>query len=172
VVGVARRQCGEVEVRIGHRPHEVEQTGSKLHIIGTSSIDGWGHENGVVTREVAQAESIDGAASFEKLGLDPKGAVNGVSYQDIGAGVRHAADLIDKIGAMAPLFLSVAAANAKPEDLKPLQEAIGLLPSLAKVVRKFDFFGHRLSVTREGPMPGTYLREIVPEVRVPKAAQK
>ena len=79
-----------------------------------------------------QAESIDGAASFEKLGIDPKGAVYRVSYRDIGADVRQVADVIDKIGAMAPMFLGMAAANAKPEELKPVQEAIGLLPSWRK----------------------------------------
>jgi hypothetical protein len=115
-----------------------------------------------------KAESIDGAAIFAKLGIDPKGTVYRVSYRDIGAGVRQAADTIDKIGAMAPMFLSMAARNAKPEDLKLVQEVIGLLPSVAKVVRKFDFFGHNLSVTRQGPSPGTYLRESVTEVRVPK----
>lgn len=115
-----------------------------------------------------KAESINSAASFEKLGLDPKGAVYGVSYRDIGANVQHVADVIDKVGMMAPMFLPLAAANAKPEELKPVQEAIGLLPSVAKVIRKFDFFGHNLSVTRAGPMPGTYLRESVTEVRMPK----
>jgi hypothetical protein len=115
-----------------------------------------------------KAESIDGDASFQNLGINPKGTVSRVSYCDIGAGVRQAADTIDKIGAMAPMVLSMAAGNAKPDDLKPVQEVIGLLPSVAKVVRKFDFFGHNLSVTREGPSPGTYLRESVTEVRVPK----
>ena len=100
-----------------------------------------------------QAESIDGAASFEKLGINPKGAVYRVSYCDIGTNVRQVADVIDKIGAMAPIFLGIAAANAKPEELKPVQEAIGLLPSLAKVVRKFDYFGHNLSVTRADRCP-------------------
>ena len=47
-------------------------------------------------------------------------------------------------------------------------EVIGLLPSVAKVVRKFDYFEHKLSVTRQGPSARTYLRESVTEVRVPK----
>ncbi len=113
-----------------------------------------------------QAESID-RASFEKFGLDPQGVYR-VRFRDIGAEVQHAADMLDKIGAVAPMFLSMAAANAKPEELKPMQEAIGLLPSVAKVVRKFDFYGHSLTLTRQGPMPGTYLRESVTEVRLPK----
>ncbi len=124
----------------------------------------------VLAVKAGQAESIASDSSFEKLGLDVKGAVYCVSYRDIGASVQHAAETIDKIGAMAPMFLGMAAANAKPEELKPVQEAIGLLPSVAKVVRKFDFFGHNLNVIRQGPLPGTYLRESVTEVRMPNEA--
>jgi hypothetical protein len=116
-----------------------------------------------------KAESIENAASFEKLGIDLKGPVYCVSDSNIGAGLRHAADMIDKVSGMAPLFLGMAAGNAKPEDLKPVQEVIGLLPSVAKVIRKFDFFGQSVSVTHKGPLPGTYLREKVTEVRMPKA---
>lgn len=116
-----------------------------------------------------QAESINAAQSFQKLGMDWKGPVSCVSFEDVGAGLRAAADGIDKIGAMAPMFLSMAGAHAKPEDLKPAQEMIGLLPSFAKVIRKFDFFEHSLSVTRAGPSPGTYLRQSVTEVRLPSA---
>jgi hypothetical protein len=43
------------------------------------------------------------------------------------------------------------------------------LPSIAKVVRKFDYYGQSVSVTRKGPSSGTYLRETVTEVRLPKA---
>ena len=48
--------------------------------------------------------------------------------------------------------------------MKPLEEAVGLLPSIAKVVRKFDFFGHSLCVTLAGTEPGTYVRDSVVEV--------
>jgi hypothetical protein len=116
-----------------------------------------------------KADSIEKAAGFEKLGIDLKGPVYCVSDHNIGAGLRHAADMIDKVGNMAPLFLSMAAGNAKPEDLKPVQEVIGLLPSVAKVIRKFDFYGQNVSVMHKGPLPGTYLREKVTEVRMPKA---
>jgi hypothetical protein len=118
--------------------------------------------------DVRAGQSIDGDALFERFGIDPKGVVYGARYRDIGATVRKVADAVDRIGGMAAMFLSMAAGNAKPEDLKPVQEALGLLPSVAKVIRKFDFFGHNLSVTRKGPLPNTYLRESVTEVRVPK----
>jgi len=65
------------------------------------------------------------------------------------------------------MFIGMAAANAKPEEIKRVQEAIGLLPSIAKVVRKFDFFGNSLSVTRPGPMPNTFIQESVTEVGRP-----
>jgi hypothetical protein len=122
----------------------------------------------VLAARAGQSEPIDGAALFEKLGLDPTDAVYHVSYHDIGAAIRAVADAIDKFSAVARMILGIAAEHAKPEDLKPVQEALGLLPSVAKVIRKFDFFGHNLSVTRKGPLPNTYLRESVTEVRVPK----
>jgi hypothetical protein len=108
-------------------------------------------------------------AEFEKIGLAPNDPASAVSYRDIGAQVRQAADMLNQIGATLPMFLSMAAANAKPEELKPVQEAISLLPSIAKVVRKFDFFGHSFSIARKGPTPNTYLRESVTEVPMPKA---
>ncbi len=123
----------------------------------------------VLAVRAGEAESV-AAANLEKLGFDFKNAVYRVSYEDIGARVRHIADIIDKAGAMAPMFVGMAAANAKPEDLKSVQDAVGLLPSIAKVVRKFDFYGHSISDTRVGPVPGTYLRDSVTEVRSPEAA--
>ena len=62
-----------------------------------------------------KAESIDEAASFKAMGLNPKGVYR-VSYEDVGAQVRHVADVIDKVGAMPPMFLSMAAAKSQPEE--------------------------------------------------------
>jgi len=108
-------------------------------------------------------------AVFEKIGLAPNAPAYSVSYADVGAQVRQAADMLNQVGATLPMFLSMAAANAKPEELKPVQEAIGLLPSISKVVRKFDFFGHSLGIVHKGPVPNTYVRESVTEVRMPSA---
>jgi len=66
----------------------------------------------------------------------------------------------------------MAAAEAKPEDLKTINEAISLLPSLAKVVRKFDFFEQKFSVIHEGPLPDSYMRETVIRIRQPDAEDK
>jgi hypothetical protein len=122
----------------------------------------------VLAVRAGKAEAVDVSATFTEFGLDPKQALCDVTYKDIGASVQQAANVIDKVGAMAPMFLGMAAANAKPEELKPLQDIVGLLPSVAKVVRKFDFYGHSLSVTRQGPLPASYLQDCVTEVRPPK----
>jgi hypothetical protein len=122
----------------------------------------------VLAAHAGQLAPIDGAALFERLGLDAKGDVYHVSYHDIGATIRAVADAIDNFSAVARMILGMAAEHATPADFKPVQEALGLLPSVAKVIRKFDFFGHTLSVTRKGPLPNTYLRESVTEVRVPR----
>jgi hypothetical protein len=124
----------------------------------------------VLAVRAGKAEAVDVAAMFTKFGIDPKLAMCDVTYKNTGACVRQIADMIDKIGVMTPMFLIMAAANAKPEEIKPLQEIAGLLPSVAKMVRKFDFYGHSLIVTRQGPMPGSYLKESVTEIRPPKGS--
>jgi hypothetical protein len=112
-------------------------------------------------------DSIADTDRLEAFDVEGDGEVYAASYCDIGAGVRQAADLIDKAGMMAPMFIGMAAAKADPEDMKPVQEAIALLPSIAKVVRKFDYFEDRLSITREGPLPDSYIREAATQIRQP-----
>jgi hypothetical protein len=112
------------------------------------------------------AESIDRTESLEKFDLDDaEGDVYAVSYRDIGEGIRQFAAAIDQAGMMAPMMLGMAAAQADPEDIKPVQEALGLLPSIAKVIRKFDFYEQQLSVTSEGPLPNSYVRNSVTLIR-------
>ena len=124
----------------------------------------------LIAVQTGKSETIDASAMFSKYGIDSKQILSDISYDDVGARIRQAANYVDKAGAMAPMFLGMAAANAKPEEIKPLQEAVELLPSIAKVIRKFDFFGHNLSVTHVGPMPNTYLKESVTEISKPKGS--
>ena len=114
----------------------------------------------IATRE-GEAPAIDQAESFSKFDLDISGQVRAVSYSDVGASVRQMADSIEQFGAIAPMFIGMMAMEADPEDIKPVQEIIGLLPSVAKVVRKFDFIEEKLSVDRGGPTPDTYRRDTV-----------
>jgi hypothetical protein len=112
-------------------------------------------------------DSIADSDLLDEFDVEADGEVYAASYCDIGAGVRQAADFIDQAGMMAPMFIGMAAAKADPEDMKPVQDAIALLPSIAKVVRKFDYFEDRLSITREGPLPDSYIREAVTQIRQP-----
>jgi len=62
----------------------------------------------------------------------------------------------------------MAGKEASQEDLKPVQDVLRLLPSVARIVAKFDFLEARLSVTQDGDEPGTYLRRTVTLVRAPE----
>jgi hypothetical protein len=116
-----------------------------------------------------EAPSIAGEASLERFNLKVDGEVYTVSYSDIGAGIRAAADGIEQFAMMAPMMLAPAMAEVDEEGRKVINEALQLLPSFAKVIRKFDFFEQSLTITREGPMENSYLRETVILIRQPEA---
>jgi hypothetical protein len=123
----------------------------------------------VLAARRGEAESIDQGESFQRFDLQIEGPVQAVSYTNLGAAVNEAAKTIEQIGAIAPMFIGMMAAQADPEDLKSAQEILGLLPSVAKVVRKFDFMEDQLSVTRAGPTKDTYRRDAVALIRAPEA---
>jgi hypothetical protein len=110
-------------------------------------------------------EAIDQAERLKQFNLEAEGPVYAVSYSDVGEGIRQAADAIDKAGMMAPMFIGMAAQGANAEQMKAVQEAIGLLPSIAKVIRKFDFYEDKLSITYGGPEDNTFMQQAVTLVR-------
>jgi hypothetical protein len=112
-------------------------------------------------------DSIEGSDSLEKFDLKTDGEVYSVSYTDVGAGIRAFADGIKQFSMMAPMFMGAAMAEASDEDKKTANEVLGLLPSIAKVIAKFDFYEQKLTITREGPEENQYLRESVTLIRKP-----
>ena len=60
--------------------------------------------------------------------------------------------------------------EADSDSLKPVQELLALLPSVAKIIGKFDFLEAKLSVTQRADEPGSYTRRSVTMVR-PKAGE-
>lgn len=112
-------------------------------------------------------KSIEGAESLKRFDMDTDGKVSAVSYTDIGAGIRAFADGIDQAAMMAPMFMGPAMAQAPDEAKKAVTEILGLLPSVAKVIRKFDFMEQNLSITRAGAEKGTYRRDSVTLIRQP-----
>jgi hypothetical protein len=114
------------------------------------------------------APSIATTERFKKFDIEVKGPVSAISYSDIGAATKQAAAFIRQAGFMAPAI--IASAGVKdPKVLKLLQDAVGLLPSIANVVEKFNFLDARLTVVQKGEASGTYLKRSVTLVRTPAA---
>lgn len=116
--------------------------------------------------------SIAKAQSFARFDLAIEGPVTGLSYRHLAEGTRQAAQMLRQIGLMAPMILGMAGAQAEPEDLKPVQDALALLPSIANVVGKFDYLEAMLSVTQQGQQPNSYQRRSVTLVRPPAKVEK
>ena len=113
------------------------------------------------------APSIDTTKQFKQFGLHVEGPVYAISYSDLATSARQAAQLIRQAGLFAPMILA-AAGEKDPHKLKPLQDAVGLLPSIANVVEKIDYLQSRLSVTQKGDAAGSYVKRSVTLVRAPK----
>jgi hypothetical protein len=116
----------------------------------------------VLATKAGKAPSIAGTKAFQQFHLDVKGPVYSIGYKNTAEDVRQVAAVLNQVGMMAPMIIGMVGAKAKPDDLKPLQEALALLPSLGKIVSKFDFLEAKLSVIQAGDQPGTYEhREVI-----------
>jgi hypothetical protein len=154
----------------------------RANILGTAGVkpvigfkDGWmiisSHEEAakkLVEVRDGEADSIEDADTLDNFDIESDKPVYSVKYSDLGAGIRAAADFIDKASMMAPVFVGMAAAQADEKEMAAIQDAIGLLPSIAKVVRKFDFFEDRLCIVQEGPLPDTYVKHTATQIRQPE----
>ena len=134
--------------------------------------DGWmfiGSHSEAVQRvldvRAGKSPSIESSDQFQRFGVNIDGAVHSLSYTNLADSIHHAAQTIRQIGAIAPMFIGMAGAEADPEDLKPVMDLVGLLPSVAKVVEKFDFLEESLSVSQPGDAPRTYTKQGVILIR-------
>jgi len=119
----------------------------------------------VLATKAGKAPTIAGSKSFKQFHLEVKGPVDSIRYRNLAEDTRQAAAALNQAGMMAPMILGMIGANAKPEQLKPVQEVLGLLPSVAKIVSKFDFLEAQLSVTQAGDEPDTFQTREVTVVR-------
>ena len=110
-------------------------------------------------------ETIADTKAFKQLQLKVEGPVDSISYTNLADDIRRAARFLEQAGTLVPMLIGIVGAQAKPEDLKPVQEVLGLLPSVGKIVSKFDFLEARLAVTQAGDQPDTYQRRSVTMVR-------
>jgi hypothetical protein len=126
----------------------------------------------VLDARAGKIATVDREQCIKRFNMPIEGSVNDLSFTDLKSNIHHGADVIRKVGAMAPMFIAMAGANANAEELKPVQEVVALLPSLAKVVEKFDFFEAQMTVVQDGPLPDSYLKRSVILVRAPGEAAK
>lgn len=121
----------------------------------------------VLDARAGKIPAIDSSADFERFNLSVDGPVDSLRFTDIEKSIHHAADMIRQVGGIAPMVLAMAGANANAEELKPVFEAVAILPSIAKVVEKFDFYQANLSVVQAGPLPDSYVKQSVTLIRPP-----
>ncbi|QEG34516.1 hypothetical protein [Bythopirellula goksoeyrii] len=126
----------------------------------------------VLAARAGEAERIGTSEHFAKFHLPAQDAVQSLSYTNLRASIENGADMIRKVGGIAPLFLGMVGGNANTDQLKPVTEIIALLPSVANVVEEFDFYDSKLSLVKEGPMPRTYLKQSVTLIEVPEATSE
>jgi hypothetical protein len=111
----------------------------------------------VLATRAGTGKTIVETDAFKQFQLEIQGPVVGVSYTNLAESIRQAAATINQVGSLLPMALAVAGAQANPEDLKPVQEVLMLLPLVSRIVAKFDFYEAGMSVLQSGDEPGTYV---------------
>ena len=164
-----------------------ELSASMLALVGKRPVigfhDGWmiiGSEPKAVERVLdtwsGKSPGIDQSAQFQRFGLKIDGPVRSVGYNDVAENIRNAAQSLDKAGAVASMFVGMAAAKVDKDhpnpQLETANELLKLVPSVAKVVGKFDFLEGRLQVTQQGDDPHTYIQRSVTLVRPPAEGKR
>ena len=119
----------------------------------------------VLDTKAGNGETMEGTEAFQQLKLEVEGPVDSIAYTNTAENTRNFAKMLNQIGFMAPMFLNMAGANIDQEQLKPIQEALALLPDLAKIVGKFDFLEANVTVVQGGDEPDSYVKRSVTVVR-------
>lgn len=123
----------------------------------------------VLDTKAGQGETMETTEAFQKLKLDVTGPVHAISYRNTAENTRNLANALNQIGFMAPMIMSMAGANASQEDLQPVQDALALLPDVAKIIRKFDFLEANVTVVQAGAESDSYTKRSVTVVRPAEA---
>jgi len=117
----------------------------------------------VLDTRAGKGRTIADTKAFQQFDLAIEGPVHTVSYTNLAASTRQAAQFLEQAGVIVPMI--VAMAGGQTDSLKPMQEILALLPSVGKIVARFDFFEARMSVTQAGDEPGSYRRRTVTVIR-------
>ena len=114
-----------------------------------------------------KSPTIATSEHFQRFGVEVEGPVVSLSYSNLAENTRHLAQMVRQAGVIAPMVIGMIGAQADPEDMKPIQEIVSLLPSVANVIEKFDFLEEQLTVYQPGDTSTTYTSESVILVRPP-----
>jgi hypothetical protein len=126
----------------------------------------------VLAAKTGKTPSIVDAPSFKQFKLKVEGPVQSISYKNTAQDIRQVAAVLGQAGTIVPMVIAMIGAKADQEELKPVQEVLALLPSVGKIVSKFDFLQAQLSVTQAGKQPGTYQRRSATVVRPPASKKE
>lgn len=107
------------------------------------------------------------SARFKEFDLKVDGPVTSISYSNLAANTRDVAQSLQDAGAFLPLLLGMAGRNSA--DLQPAEKILALLPSVGRIIGKFDYYQSQLSVTQPGADGLTYTKRSVTLIRPPNA---
>lgn len=108
---------------------------------------------------------------FKEFGLTIDGSVASISYTNTGENIRNIAQGLQQAGMLAPMLIGMAQSQNQGQggpDLQVVQDVMGLLPSIGRIVSKLDFIDATMSVSQPGSESGTYTRQSVTLIRPPK----
>ncbi len=125
-------------------------------------------ESVLATRN-GEKESIATSDTFTQFGLEVTGDVNSISYSNTGESIRQFGQGLQQVGSMLPMIIGMAGQGNNSPDLEPVQDVLSLLPSIGRIITKFDFIESELSVTQPGPTEDTFVRHKVIMIRPPES---
>lgn len=137
--------------------------------------DGWmyvGSNASAVERilkvKAGEADNILTADRFQRFGMEIEGPVDAISYSNLAESIRGAAQMMGQVGMLLPGILAMSGVDQEAEEMAVVQEVLGLLPSVAQIIAKFDFYEQKLSVTQEGEDPNTFVQHTITLIRSPE----
>ena len=112
-------------------------------------------------------ETITSTDKFAQFGIEVPKDVSSISYSNTGASIRETAAGLQQVGVMLPMALAMAGNQNGMAELGPAKDFLSLLPSVGRILAKFDFIESRLSVTYAGPEPASWQSHTVTMIRPP-----
>ena len=159
-----------------------ELTANMLGMAGIRPVigfrDGWmiigSHKEAVETAlatRSGEAANWSESDRFREFGLDVDGDVHSISYTNTGENIRAMSQGLQQAGMIAPMIIGMIPSQNQGgdgPDLQVLQDILGLLPSVGRIIAKFDFIEASMATAQPGREAGTYVRHSVTLIRPPQ----